>query len=332
MSKKSGTVNMKVPADMVDQLQAYMAQMNVGVAAGWPSQAPQDPETEVMNDDGTMECEVSRVLKHRRRDDGGWEFEVTWKGYRTREWVRDEDCNCESAIADYLRTVGITTAYVFCRVSSPEQAQSTNVSLDAQRDELLTAVAGMNKFQRVRVYAISASAYKRIPQVLRRIGGACQAGDAILVWRVDRLSRNIEEYMDWIRTLHARGVTLYSHQEKITYADDKLPFLQAMLDAQREAAVLGERVKLAYRRKRARGDQRVGGLPYGKKYFAEINPDGTVKRKFVGLHPLEHAVTERIRKSKKTAQELADVLNQEGVKKRGKKWNKLMVLRLKKKD
>lgn len=318
MTTQSNTVNMQVPADMVGELEAYLATMNMQVA-------DDNVEEKEM---GSDYYEISRVTGARRRHDGGWQFQVVWKGYRERGWVDDEDCSCEKEISEYLRTQRVRTAYLFCRVSTKNQAQSTNVSLDAQEAELRNAVTNMTQFDRVRVYAISQSAYKRIPRILKRIGEACLPGDGILVWRVDRLSRNIEEYLEWIKDLHKRGVMLYSHHEGMTFAEKKLSFYQAVLDAHKEAYDLGERVRLSVRHKRQRGDEKVGGLPYGKKYDRVFNNDGTTHHKIVVDHPREQGVIRTIRSSRKNPEQIANDLNRNGNLKRGRRWNTKMVLRI----
>ena len=72
-------------------------------------------------------------------------------------------------------------------------------------------------------------------------------------------------------------------------------FIQAIIDAQKEAAAIGERVKLSYKRKRERGDKHVGGLPYGKRYHRILSPDGMhTVRQIVETHPLEASIIREI--------------------------------------
>lgn len=327
MSHSSANVTMQVPASMVEQLQEYMNSLSM--IQETTTRSEEIPPEESEDTDELEKAEVSKIHRHRITEDGTWQFELSWKKSRTREWVNDQDCNCEYLISEYLKKQGISTAYLFCRVSTQEQAQSTNISLEAQEAELRGAASTM-PFQRVRVYSISQSAYRRIPTTLRRIGEAALKGDAILVWRVDRLSRNIEEYMEWIRDLHNREVMLYSHQESITYAGNKIAFLQALLDSQKEAHVLGERVKLANRRKRERGDEQVGGLPYGKRYKRILNRDGSTNHKEVENHPCECATINLIAELSKSMDpsSIAIKLNKDNIKKRGRKWSKGMVARI----
>ena len=310
-------VKMEVPENMLSEMQAYMERLQVSSTV----EAVEETMTDVVH-----QCEVSGVFDHRVSENGMWQFQVAWKGFRKKEWVNDEDCNCDSAISKYLKDKNIHTAYLFCRVSTPDQATSVNVSLEAQASELRTAAIN---FERIKVYSISQSAFRNIPKTLRSIGESALSGDGIFVWRVDRLSRNIITYLAWIEELNDRGVILYSHQENLTYSEKKLDFLQAVLNAQREAVILGERVKLSYKHKRERGDERVGGLPYGKKYHRLLRDDGMTLRKTVVDHPDEMAVVDRIVKNKcKSADKLAQQLNSEGITKRGRKWNKLSVIRV----
>ena len=280
-------------------------------------------------DDEYIDCEVDKIYTHRVTSEGKWQFQVGWKDCITRDWVDDESCKCEKLIAKYLSNNNIKTAYLFCRVSTPSQATSVNVSLGAQEIELRKAVAMKNGFDRVRVYQVSESAYKNIPKILQHIGEACLPSDAIFFWRVDRISRNIVKYLSWLEELNERGVMLYSHDENITYKDNKLSFLRAIIEAQHESELLGKRIKLSYKRKRSRGDERVGRLPYGKQYNRVLDSSGNFMRNIVVDNPEETEVIDRIKRSKKAAIVIASELNSEGIYKKNKLWNKAMVMRIK---
>ena len=318
-------VTMKVPEDILSQMQAYMERLKLS------STQPESSTNEEEEVD-EMEMEVSGVYDHRISPEGIWQFKVGWKKLRTREWVDDCDCLCELEISKYLKGKSIRTAYLFCRVSTADQATTVNVSLQGQESELRRAAEAQKMYDRIRVYSISQSAYKNIPKALRKIGDACLPEDGIFVWRVDRLSRNIVKYLSWMEDLNDRNVTLYSHQENISYSKNKLEFLQAVLDAQKEAALLGERIKMSYRMKKERGDEKVGSLPYGKKYHRILTTDGSTFKKIVVDNPEEMAIIDRIMASKDfSPSEMAILLNAEGIKKRGRSWSRLSVIRLHKK-
>jgi len=321
MSMKN--VSMEIPENMLEQMQAYMERLKVSIS--------NEPEPILSENDYSCnpeECEVSKVYAHRIKN-GELEFEIGWKGGKETEWVKDNDCNCDLLISKYLKDKNIRTAFVFCRVSTPDQATAVNVSLEAQEAELKSTVLTKGDFKRIKVFSISKSAYFNIPKVLSQIGEACLKGDGIFVWRVDRLSRNIVKYLSWMEDLNTRGIYIYSQQENITYSENKIVFIQAILDAQKEAALLGERVKMSYRLKRKRGDEKVGNLKYGKKYGRILRSDGSTLKKTVVDNPEEMAIIDRILKNdERLAQELADDLNLEGLKKRGRKWSRMSVIRI----
>lgn len=333
----NNTVNISVPENMVEQMRLYMEQLRV--ANIMTDETPMENNMSMETETTPMEaetsqkrlCEVKRISDHACDKDGNFDFKIHFKGIKEPEWVKDSECQCEETISEYLASKGISTAYLFCRVSSKEQAQSTNVSLSAQEAELRKAAKTMSMFSgmRIRVYSISHSAYRKIPETLCRIGKVSLPGDIIMVWRVDRLSRNIFHYLQWCEELNDRGVSLYSHQEQITYRDNKLSFTQAILDANKEAELLGKRVKLANKHKLERGDHRIGNLPYGKRYKRVLNPDGSTHHKEVEDHPEEQAVILRVRREVAQNYNLHNVIkkfDKEGISKRGRKFTVNMLV------
>lgn len=328
-------VNIQVPENMMEHIIMYTRLLEIEKEKKEEEEEKEkkkekkkEKAEEEEEEEESKQCEITGIYNHRITSDGKWQFQVGWKGFNTRDWVDDEDCNCENSISLYLRDKGISTAYLFCRVSTPGQASSVSISLDAQEAELRAAVADMKEYNRVRVYSISQSAYRDIPRVLQRIGEACLPQDAIFFWRVDRLSRNIVKYLSWLEDLNNRNVMLYSHQEKLSYSDKKLSFLQAVLDAQKDSALIGERIKLAYRRKRVRGDERIGRLPYGKKYHRVLDEYGNTSRMIVVNNPDEQAIIDRIKSSSKNASLLAKEFNNIGIHNKNKKWTSGMIRRI----
>jgi DNA invertase Pin-like site-specific DNA recombinase len=257
-------------------------------------------------DDSEQVYEVQKVIGHRVNLDGKFSFNIRWKGYGKPTFVDDIDCNCDVEIAEYLKNKNIHTAFLFCRVSTKEQANSMHVSLDAQKAELLNSVHAYEQahnvhFQRIKVYQISGSAYTKIPEQLKMIGEACLPKDAIFVWRVDRLSRNIKLSLSWLMNLDERDVILYSHHEQISYREHELQFIKAVLQAHEEAHILGERVKLAIRQRRARGDH-IGRAPYGKKIDTVLDEYGNIVRKVLVNEPYEMSVLDLVKRYKSSKQ------------------------------
>lgn len=325
----SNTSLLPIPNYMLSQVRKYMEQLSVQDEV--PLSVQDEKQSEIIV---TKQYEVKKVINARSTDNNNWEFRIIFKD-GTVEWVKDQDCSCEQKIAQYLSHKGIRTAYLFCRVSTKEQASNTSTSLESQKSELFKAVLQNPQYKRIRVYNISRSAYKSIPSIMKRVGDSALTGDAIWIWRVDRLSRNIVKYLNWLETLAAKDIDIYSQSEQCHYGKNKLRFIQGILDAQKEAEVLGERVKLSYKRKRERGDEHIGCLPYGKKYQRLLSADKKkTLRQVVVDNDFEQAILKNIidSRDKETPKVTADRLNREGKLKKRKYWNSEMIKRYLKKQ
>ena len=325
----TANITLQVPANMVGQLQEFLQNLQLGTT-------PMVVDTSVESDeeyvDEYVEAEVKSVIGHRVLQGGRWEFSIKFAGGYT-EWVPDDECSCEEKITAYLNTKApeVKTIHIVCRVSTKSQTSCTSTSLEGQEKEIKDGISENSDNTRLRIHKISNSAYKGIPKTMRNIGHAVRRGDEIIVWRVDRLSRNIVLFMQWLEDLRKRGIEIKSQVEKLSYSKQRLEFIQKIVDAQKEAEALGQRIKLSYKQKRERGDDRIGGLPYGYKYHRLMNRQGTqVVRKAVVAHRNEQSLLARIFASKDSASEIAEQLNFGGVKKRGRKWNRAMILRIRK--
>ena len=325
----TANITLQVPANMVGQLQEFLQNLQLGTT-------PMVVDTSVESDDEYVdeyiEAEVKSVIGHRVLQGGRWEFSIKFAGGYT-EWVPDDECSCEEKITAYLNTKApeVKTIHIVCRVSTKSQTSCTSTSLEGQEAEIKDGISENSDNTRLRIHKISNSAYKGIPKTMRNIGHSVRRGDEIIVWRVDRLSRNIVLFMQWLEDLRKRGIEIKSQVEKLSYSKQRLEFIQKIVDAQKEAEALGQRIKLSYKQKRERGDDRIGGLPYGYKYHRLMNRQGTqVVRKAVVAHRNEQSLLARIFASKDSASEIAEQLNFGGVKKRGRKWNRAMILRIRK--
>jgi len=317
MVKQAEKVNIEVPSDLVDKVTEYMNILSVGKSEG-----------KAYEDDNTEITEVVAVCDHRRYDGDRWEFKLKWKG-GGYDWVKDEDCNCEHLINQYIHKINMTTNYLVCRVSTKEQGEETHTSLAAQEAELISKTRTHENVRR-KIVKIRASAFKGIPKELEKIAEACQIGDELYIWRADRLTRNIVKYLEWLEYFDSMCVKVMAVSENLTYRDNKLEFIQAVVNAQGESELLGKRVRLSYKHRRDRGDTHVGSLPYGKKYKV-VRENGRVIRKCVVDHPDEIAIISAIKNSRTDSITLMHELNAKGVKKRGRKWTHRMIHSIKKK-
>jgi DNA invertase Pin-like site-specific DNA recombinase len=271
--------------------------------------------------------EVSRISSHRTVNNS-LEFLVHFKAYSEPCWIADSECNCEHAIKVYFKhnNLPIRTVYCVCRVSTKEQAGFNHVSLEAQEARLIqTATQTYGNEVRIKLLKITASAYKQINSELLNIGEAAQDGDSILVYRVDRLSRNIVKILSFLEDLNDKGVAIFSQDENIWYNKNKLEFIQRIVDANKESEILGKRVRLSLEYRRQRGDEVFGNTAFGySKKRLENENNRVVKVKDEN----EQTILKRIRKMKKdgcSSAQITEFLNARGMSKRGKKWTVSMV-------
>jgi DNA invertase Pin-like site-specific DNA recombinase len=85
-------------------------------------------------------------------------------------------------------------------------------------------------------------------------------GDTLIIWKIDRLGRNLRDLIDIVTTLQARDVGVRSLTNGIvdtTTANGKLVFGMFALMAEYEAALIKERTQAGLAAARARG--RTGG-------------------------------------------------------------------------
>lgn len=317
-----GFSNINIPAEYEAQVSELLARLMM------TNESKQSEPLETKTD-----VEVTRVSEHRITQNGVWQFKVHFKGERDGgEWIDDSDCDCEKLIHAYLNRLSaqegraIMTVYCICRVSSKNQVGPTHVSLEAQEDRLVSTARekfGINPYVRIKILKISASAYRGIPTILKRVGEAAMPGDAILTYRVDRLSRNIVKFLSFLEELDQRGVLLFAQDENLWYGEKKLEFIQGILDANKEAALIGKRVKLALERRRQRGDEVFGSVPYGYKIQRE--EDGRLVRV---RNMVEQNVIRRIESDLDRClsfKQIASGLNISGIRKRGRRWTSAMV-------
>lgn len=325
MSQKRNSVAMDIPTEYESEVSELLVQLMMA-----DNEKPVEPEPELK-----QEFEVTRVSSHRVTEEGIWQFKVHFKGERTGgEWINDEDCFCEKNIRDYFISVAskgqgsIKTIHCICRVSSKSQAGPNHVSLEAQEDRLIRTARekfGTNMFTRVKIYKISASAYRGIPTVLQNIGNNATAGDAILTYRVDRLSRNIVKFLSFLEDLNERNVRIFAHDENLWYHEKKLEFIQGILDANKEAAIIGKRVKLSLERRRERGDEVFGSVPYGFK--TQRGKDNRLIRIRNVVEQKVIRCIERDLSKNYRPDQIAARLNASGIKKRGRRWTAGMIKR-----
>lgn len=136
----------------------------------------------------------------------------------------------------------------YARCSTSEQDHA--LQLDALKQ------AGCEK-----VFVETGSGSKADRVELAKALDAARKGDAIVIWRLDRLARSVRHLIDISEDLQRRGIALRSLTENLdtSSASGRFLFLVLASIGQMEVDILKERTKAGLLASRARG--RVGGRP-----------------------------------------------------------------------
>src|ERR1700744_2444064 len=155
------------------------------------------------------------------------------------------------------KTIGAKRVALYLRVSTTGQT-TTN-----QKREL-EVVAGRHGWDVVQVFSDNgvsgAKGRKDRPGLDALLKGVARRGfDMVAAWSVDRLRRTLQDLIEVLSDLHAKGVDLYLHQQGL---DTSTPSGRAMYQmmgvfAEFERAIIQERVKAGLARARAQG-KRLG--------------------------------------------------------------------------
>ena len=133
---------------------------------------------------------------------------------------------------------------------------TTDQNSDLQQDELI-------KFGCDKIFEdkISGSLSKANREGLKSAIDYARAGDVLIVWKLDRLGRNIADLISIINELNAKGVGFKTLTGDIdtTTASGKLIFHIFAALAEFERELIRERTNAGLKAARARG--RVGGRP-----------------------------------------------------------------------
>src|SRR6266702_2855198 len=138
----------------------------------------------------------------------------------------------------------------YARVSTDEQ------TLDLQLDALHKAGCDTDK-----TYTDKISSRKADRPGLKQALDQLRAGDTLVVWRLDRLGRSLQELINLVNGIHATGAGFKSLTENMdtTTPGGKLVFHFFAALAEFERDIIRERTRAGLQAARARG--RKGGRP-----------------------------------------------------------------------
>jgi DNA invertase Pin-like site-specific DNA recombinase len=159
----------------------------------------------------------------------------------------------------------------YARVSTDKQAEQ-GVSLEAQEAKI-RAMATVQGADLLEVIVDGGESAKNLNRPgLRRLIALAEAGkvDAVIVAKLDRLTRSVKDLCELLELFERRGVALISVAESLdTGSASGRPVINIMAAvSQWEREAIGERTRDALRHKRSQGE-RTGNIAFGFRLAAD---------------------------------------------------------------
>ncbi len=175
----------------------------------------------------------------------------------------------------------MTAVIGYIRHSKQEQGQRMSPALQRRAIEACSAGLGRTVDQWFRDSAPGSTPVAK-RQGLREALATLEPGSMIIVYRLDRLSRDLELQLRLFRLVAAAGARIISTMDEGTNGngdsdDPDATFLQQLQGAlaQRERGVMARRIKDGVRAKKAAGRRWCRDAPYGHRW----GPDGEIRQK-----------------------------------------------------
>lgn len=220
-------------------------------------------------------------------------------------------------------------AAIYVRVSTEDQA-TNGVSLDMQ-EQRLREYCKARGWQVAGVYRDEGASAKNLDRpALRKMLEDAKAGklSVICVFKLDRLTRSLRDFLSLADALQKRGIALASLSENLDLSTEAGRMLARILAvfAEHEREVIGSRISAAMRHKRENLES-YGPPPFGfsKAKDGRLVPDGKELAVMRWVH--------RARRKNVPLRTIAAKLNARGVPaKRNGKWHVSTVVYLLKND
>lgn len=205
----------------------------------------------------------------------------------------------------------------YIRVSTKEQAE-TKLSLIHQ-EQKIRALAEAHDLPLSHIFNDAAESAKDLNrEAIQELLAEIEKGKIghVVIYKLDRLIRNVENLGYLLRLFEKKGVTLSSVQESLdtSTASGRMVVNLLGMIAQWERETIAERTQAALDVKRGRGEKLGGIVPYGHR---------TRQGRLVP-HEKEQKILQAILKARRAGrgyQDIAEALNGQGVEPRtGKRW------------
>uniref|UniRef100_A0A6C0KQ36 PHD-type domain-containing protein n=1 Tax=viral metagenome TaxID=1070528 RepID=A0A6C0KQ36_9ZZZZ len=231
------------------------------------------------------------------------------------------------------------STYIYTRVSSKRQGEANHVSLDAQLEKCMTYLDS----EPTSVFSETTSGRVLQKQnALMSLVEIVTSGDIIVVYNVSRFTRDAAYGIDLLNDFYKRRISVLSVTEGINSIANRVSFRTKLVEANEESDVISDRVRGATEFIKQHGGY-IGVAPYGEMTVRSTEPaieGGNYHPLILQPNPMEMGVVKRIlyhvdnrthlddiiesqpdkRLRVGICNLIADMLNDEGIHRRGKQW------------
>ncbi|NYB73382.1 recombinase family protein [Sedimentibacter hydroxybenzoicus DSM 7310] len=202
---------------------------------------------------------------------------------------------------NFLRSGGKLKVAAYCRVSTERETQKSSIDTQIKYYTELIQTNPEWDFAGV-FYDYESGLRKEKRNGLDSMLKKAYRGeiDYIITKSISRLSRNVLDTLNIIRSLKARGINIYFEKENLNSLETEKEIDIAFngVLAQEESRNLSENVQWGYKRKFERGDDFVGKMPMGYKHINDewiiISEEAEIIRKIYQLY-LEGSTLQQIK-------------------------------------
>ena len=232
--------------------------------------------------------------------------------------------------------------YIYNRVSSKQQNQYNTVSLGMQLQSCEIYYESIYKpsgqYTLYHYSEVESARFLESQKQLLKVVSQVNPEDIIIVYNVSRFTRDASAAIDLLYNLSSRNINVVSVSEGISYLTNRNAFRLKLIEANEESDVISERVKNSINFIKSVGGH-VGSTPYGFTTIRKTDQEGYQPR-IVVPRETETLIINRIVQSVddpaiiKIAEServgicnvISNILNAEGITKRGKPWTVSSVL------
>ena len=172
-------------------------------------------------------------------------------------------------IINFIKKNNPVSVYIYNRVSTGRQAKKDSSSLEAQRNLCKEYIKSNFNSKNILIYEDIGSSWndKNILYQLNKLVRDLEENSLILVSKVSRLGRDIQQVMKILKKIEKKKSYVISVEEQICYNMSRVmnnDFLMKVIESEKESNILSESIRKKQKVIKSQGGW-IGNPPYGYK-------------------------------------------------------------------